>query len=147
MGRKSRALSTRRTRTVAVTEADAERLTRLVQTHGNRPNGPRNLPALQKKLDEAEVFTSRSVPEDVVTMNSKVSLRNLESGDEVVRTLTFPFGADPAQGRVSILTSFGVAILGHRMGDVVICETRGGATRFRIEKVLYQPEAANDDDR
>ena len=33
------------------------------------------------------------------------------------------------------------------MGEVVICETRDGATRFRIEKVLYQPEAANDDDR
>ena len=76
-----------------------------------------------------------------------VSLTNLESGEEVFRTLTFPFGADPAQGGISILTSLGVGMLGGRMGDVVICETRDGATRFRIEKVLYQPEAANDDDQ
>jgi hypothetical protein len=52
----SRAWTTSRTRAVAATEADAERLTRLLQTDGNSLNGPRNLPALQKKLDEAKVL-------------------------------------------------------------------------------------------
>jgi hypothetical protein len=33
------------------------------------------------------------------------------------------------------------------MGDVVICETRYGATQFWFEKVLNQPEVDNDDDR
>ena len=140
-------LSARRRNSIAVTEADAERLTRLLQAHGGRVDAPRTLPALQRKLDEADLLNSRLIPKDVVTMNSSVRLRNLESGEAVVQTLAFPHGADPAQSRVSILTSLGVAMLGHRKGDVVNCEAPGGPKRFRIERVLYQPEAANDDDR
>ena len=133
--------------TIAVTESDAERLTRLLQVHGAPVNGPRTLPGLRRKLEEAKVFSSCQIPGDVVTMNSMVLLRNLDSGEEVVRALAFPHGTDPAQGRVSILTSIGIAMIGNKVGDVLECEAPDGAKRFRVERILYQPEAANDDDR
>jgi regulator of nucleoside diphosphate kinase len=119
----------------------------LIQVHGAPVNRPRTLPGLQKKLEEAEVFNSCQIPGNVVTMNSTVLLRDMESGEEVVRTLAFPHGADPARGRVSILTSIGIAMIGNKVGDVLECEAPDGAKRFRVERILYQPEAANDDDR
>lgn len=146
MKKKREKLPARQMSAIAVTEADAERLTRLLQAQYTRSIMPRTLPALQQKLDEAEWLGSRLIPPDVVTMNSTVRLRNLESGEEVIRTLAFPYGADPAQGRVSVLTSFGIAMLGRRVGDFMECEASDGAMRFQIEGVLYQPEAANDDD-
>jgi regulator of nucleoside diphosphate kinase len=139
-------LRTREAGTVVVTEADAERLISFIQAQGNRAGAPRTVPELQRKLDDAEWLNSRLIPSDVVTMNSTVRLRDLESGEAVTLTLAFPYGADPGRGRISILTSLGTAMLGRRVGDSVECAGSDKATRFEIESVLYQPEAANDHD-
>jgi regulator of nucleoside diphosphate kinase len=146
MKKKRDALPIRQAGTIAVTEADGERLISLLQAQGSRAGAPRTIPELQKKLDDAEWLDSRLIPPDVVTMNSTVRLRNVESGEEEIRSLTFPYGANPAQGRVSILTSFGIAMLGRRVGDHMEYEASDGAKRLQIESVLYQPEAANDHD-
>jgi regulator of nucleoside diphosphate kinase len=79
-------------------------------------------------------------------MNSRVRLKNLESGEEMIQTLVFPHGANPAQGRVSILTSLETAMLGRRVGDFMEFGVSDGAKRFHVESVLFQPEAANEDD-
>lgn len=134
----------RRGDTVVVTEADAERLVNLLQAQGSRVGAPRTLPELQKKLDDAEWLDSRLIPSDVVTMNSIVRLRDLESGEAVTRTLVFPYGSDPGRGRISVMTSFGISMLGRRVGDHVESAGAGQAKRFEIESVVYQPEAAND---
>jgi len=147
MKKKIGTLPTRQMNDVAVTEADAECLTRLLQAQRNLSVMPRDFPALQKKLEDAELLDSRQIPPDVVTMNSKVHLRNLESGEQVIQTLAFPHGANPSQGRVSILTSLGTAMLGRRVGDFMEFDVPAGVKRFQIEHLLYQPEAANDDDR
>ena len=139
-------LPVRQVSEIAVTEADAERLTRLLQAQCARSFMPRSFPALQKKLDEAEWLDSRLIPPDVVTMNSRVRLKNLESGEEMIQTLVFPHGANPAQGRVSILTSLETAMLGRRVGDFMEFGVSDGAKRFHVESVLFQPEAANEDD-
>lgn len=146
MKKKSKVPDNRRISAYIVTETDADRLAHLLQVHGTPVNRPRTLPDLQSKLEEAEVFDSCQIPGDVVTMNSTVLLRCLESGGEVVKTLAFPCGADPALGRVSILTPIGIAVLGRKVGDVLECESADGPKRFRIEKLLYQPEAANEHD-
>ena len=143
----SAALKVRETGAVLVTEADVDRLMSLVQAHESVPDGPRALPALQRKLEDAEVLHSSEVPADVVTMNSTVRLRDLGSGEELARTLAFPYSADPARGRISILTSMGTAMLGRRLGGVFECGVADEVRRFRVEKILYQPEAADDDHR
>ncbi len=137
-------LSTRQAGTVIVTETDAERLISLLQAQSNRAGAPRTVPELRKKLDDADWLDSRLIPSDVVTMNSTVRLRDLESGEVVTRTLVFPYGADPGRGRISILTFFGIAMLGCRVGDFVECAGSDKAKRFEIESMVYQPEAAND---
>ena len=52
--------------------------------------------------------------------------------------------ADLELERLSVLTPLGAALLGASVGDIVECNTPGGIRRLRIEKLLYQPEAAGD---
>ncbi|MCC7155635.1 MAG: GreA/GreB family elongation factor, partial [Bryobacterales bacterium] len=115
MKKRRETVAARRAGAVVVTEADAERLVNLLQAQGNR-TAPRTVPELQRKLDDAEWLDSRLIPSDVVTMNSTVRLRDLESGEAVTRTLVFPYGSDPGRGRISVMTSFGISMLGRRVG-------------------------------
>lgn len=100
-----------------------------------------NLDRLMEDLDRASVVEARDVPADVVTMNSKVLLRDLDSGEEMMFTLVYPAAADASQDKISVLAPVGSAVLGYRAGNVVEWKVPSGKRRLKIEKVLYQPEA------
>jgi regulator of nucleoside diphosphate kinase len=87
---------------------------------------------------------SRDVPPDVVTVNSKVELLDLDKNEKMIFVLVFPNEADINQGKISILAPVGTAILGYRVGDKVIWRVPAGQRRIKIQKILYQPEASGD---
>ncbi len=93
-------------------------------------------------LSESVVVESSAVPPSVVTLNSRVRIRTFGTDTVQELTLVVPGSADHRAGRVSVLAPIGSALLGRRAGDVVECEVPAGRVRFRIEAVLYQPEAA-----
>ena len=129
------------TRNIYITEADMKRLHPLIETIQN----PRDdLRALQAELEHACVITPADVPPDVITMNSKARLRDLDSGEEMVFTLVFPNNASIEQERISVVAPIGTAMLGQRVGDEFEWEVPAGSVRLRVEEVLYQPEAAGD---
>lgn len=130
-------------RTFFVTEQDMQRLSDLVESAERISS--RDLPhlrMLKEELKEAEVVSSDRIPADIVTMNSRVRLKDLDSGRESVYALVFPRDADVAQGRISVLAPIGTAIIGYRAGDVIVWSVPAGERRFRLEEILYQPEAA-----
>ena len=130
-------------RTIFVTEQDMQRLSDLVES-AERISGRdlAHLRMLKEELQEAEVISSDRIPADVVTMNSRVRLKDLDSGRESVYALVFPRDADVAHGRISVLAPIGTAIIGYRAGDVIEWSVPAGERRFRLEEILYQPEAA-----
>ena len=75
-------------------------------------------------------------------MNSKARLRDLDTGEEVTYTLVFPDKASIDDERISVVAPIGTAMLGHRVGDEFEWKVPAGIVRFRVAKVLYQPEAA-----
>jgi regulator of nucleoside diphosphate kinase len=83
-----------------------------------------------------------SIPPDVVTVNSRVEVEDLQTGDRKVVTVVFPDAADARAGKVSVLAPLGVAVLGSRVGEVVECHRPGGPRRLRVNRLLFQPEAA-----
>ena len=44
--------------------------------------------------------------------------------------------------RLSVLTPLGVRLLGFRVGDVIEWPVPCGVRRLRVERILFQPEAA-----
>jgi regulator of nucleoside diphosphate kinase len=103
-----------------------------------------SLAALAQKLGRARVVGSNGVEPDIVTMHSRVRLRDPRSRDELICTLVFPEDHRWEHRRLSVLAPKGCAILGARAGDIVRFDVPGGSRRMTIDEVLYQPEAAGD---
>jgi regulator of nucleoside diphosphate kinase len=135
-------------RDIYVTALDAERLRKLLE--GVRLWSSRDrqhLEALEAELDRAHVVSPQEIPGDVVTMNSAVLVKDLDTGAEMALTLVFPSDAGLELGKISILAPVGTALLGYRVGDTIEWKVPGRIRRLRIERMIYQPEAAGDYDR
>jgi regulator of nucleoside diphosphate kinase len=133
-------------RTIYITEYDVERLRRLI-TEAKRLvlRGNEYLESLEAELDRGHLVAPTEVPPDVITMNSKVCLVDLDTNEEIVYTLVFPQDADIDQSKISVLAPVGTAMLGYRVGDVFTWPVPDGIRRLKVKQILYQPEAAGDD--
>lgn len=126
-------------RVIYITQQDMKRLRPLIE---GMKNSRDDLRALQVELESAHVVTPTEVPPDVITMNSKARLRDLDTGEEMIFTLVFPGNADIEHDKISVVAPIGTAMLGHRVDDEFSWDVPAGSVRLRVEEVLYQPEAA-----
>jgi regulator of nucleoside diphosphate kinase len=130
-------------RDIYITDYDLHRLKELLQIGiGFAERDRSSLETLQGELDRAHIVDPTAVPHDVVTMNSRVRLTDIETNEEHVYTLVFPSEANVEERKISILAPIGTAILGYRVGDTVKWAVPGGIRTLRLEEILYQPEAA-----
>lgn len=130
---------------IYVTENDAKRLQTLLEVaKQSQYYGSDELQKLGAELNRAIVVASKDVPRDVITMNSKVRLLDLETKEEMTYTLVFPDEADFAEGKISVLAPIGTAMLGYRAGDTFSWQVPAGIRRIKILAILYQPEASGD---
>ena len=132
--------------TIYITEVDRQRLERLIELAGERSRRANHqyLAGLEEELERAETVAPADVPADVITMRSKVRLKDLDTGKEMVYVLVFPSEANYDEGKISVLAPVGTAMLGYRVGDTIEWEVPSGMRRLRVEELLYQPEAAGD---
>ena len=63
-------------------------------------------------------------------------------GEAVEVALVYPEEADDSAGKLSVCSDVGTAILGYKEGDAFDWRMTHRTRHVRIEKVLYQPEAA-----
>ena len=130
-------------RDIDITDYDLSRLKELLQVGISfKEQDGEYLESLERELDRARVVAPAAIPRDVVTMNSCVRLKDVETGEEKVYTLVFPSDADIEANKISILAPIGTAILGYKAGDLIEWPVPAGVKTLRIEAVLYQPEAA-----
>jgi regulator of nucleoside diphosphate kinase len=128
-------------RKIIITQSDFEHLQELLSSEFAQAIGPAEyLNGLEAELARAEVVDPEKVPKKVVTMNSTVKLRDLDTRELETYTLVFPEQADIANDQLSVLAPVGTAILGQRVGDVLRWRVPGGWRRFKVERVIYQPE-------
>ena len=120
---------------ILVRADDLERLERLIAASGRRRDGDLLL-ALQGEIERAQVLEPEEMPADVVTMHSLVRFVDEDNGEEQTVTLVYPFEADAALGRVSVLAPIGTALLGLRVGQRIDWQVpSGGSRRLRVVQV------------
>lgn len=123
---------------IHLTQADMDRLLALVEAAPGK-----RFERLEGELLRAKVVPRDRIPEDLVTMNSRVVFENETTGERREVTLVYPDQADIDSGKISILVPVGTALLGLRVGQSIDWELPNGETqRYRIVGVPYQPEAA-----
>lgn len=127
-----------------IIQKDAERLRLLIRDRTSCDESERSyLKQFSVELLRARIIDPKNMPPDVVTMNSLVKLRDMDSREFCLYRIVYPGGRESGKERVSILAPIGMVLLGCRMGDVVELPVSGGMRRLQIEKVLYQPEASD----
>ena len=129
-------------RSIVVTETDMRKLQALIDAF--RLNGKRDqnhLDELEEELSRAHILRPDRVPTNVVTMNSRVRVTDLDTGKKLVYQVVFPRDADVSKNKISVLAPIGTALLGYEAGSEIEWVVPGGTRRFRIDAVEYQPEA------
>jgi regulator of nucleoside diphosphate kinase len=126
--------------TIVVTDRDMRTLTHLLATGNWKGRDQQHLVELADELERAEVVRSSEVPRDVVTLGSRVRVRDLEAGTEE----TYRLGLSSLAGRgpethLSVLAPIGTALLGYREGDEIEWRVPGGIRRLQVVAVVSPP--------
>jgi regulator of nucleoside diphosphate kinase len=116
-------LKGRRKPAIVVSQSDYERLDRLASAATGRM--PEASDELFAELERARIVPDAKLPYDVVRMGSLLEFKP-DTGASRVVTLVFPDEADIADGKVSILTPIGTALLGLRPRQSITWLARDG---------------------
>lgn len=128
-------------RKIIITIEDYQQLDALLTSDVARlVSGPDRLEELQIELNRAQIVSQDDVPADVVTMNSVVTLRDLDTNEIETYSLVYPDSADIARHKLSVLAPIGTAILGYRVNDELRWRVPDGWRRLKVEQVVFQPE-------
>ena len=129
-------------RTILITSSDMSRLRRLLESAWNlfRHDRP-YLEVLKQELEAAKVVESDHIPRDVVMLNSRVHIRDLDTGKQMVCTVVFPKDSNASEDRLSVLAPVGTAVLGRRVGDIFECKVPAGVRRLKLEAIETEGSA------
>src|SRR5262245_32422402 len=131
---------------ISVSDVDVYRLRGLLgAARTAAPLDQAHLDELRRELERAIVMPVGEIPRGVVSMGSKVQVRDLGNGRIAGWQLVYPREADPAAHRISVLAPLGTALLGNSEGDTVEWQMPGGTRCFRIERVMQVPRPAPDE--
>ena len=116
---------------ITVSTSDLERLEGLLSKPPTRNRS--DLDGLRAELDRANILDTDGMPADVIMMNSRARFREETSGREYDLTLAWPHDAHAGDGRVSIFSPAGSALLGLSVGQQIDWRTpEGHAIRLTV---------------
>ncbi|MDV2988039.1 nucleoside diphosphate kinase regulator [Methylorubrum extorquens] len=125
---------------IKVTAEDRERLVGLAAAAMDRM--PDLAGYLSDELDRAQVVRAGRSALGFVRMGSEVEFRDDTTGKVQVVSLVYPGEADIGQGRISVLTPVGAALLGLSKGQSIDWATRTGAAKRLTVLGIREPAFA-----
>lgn len=90
---------------------------------------------LEMKLTDAQIIDEESIAKDEALLGATVTLRNMNTGEEIEYALVSELEADYSQGKISVTSPIGKGLLGHKKNDTVDIEVPAGTLRYKILKI------------
>ena len=90
---------------------------------------------MQRILEHARVLDSSRLNSDKVGLLSRVEMTNLNNNARMTYTLVSPHEANLREGKISIKSPIGQALLNKSVGDVVEVQVPVGVQKLRIENI------------
>ncbi len=92
---------------------------------------------LKAKLASCEIVDKSTLPSDTVRFGTRVTVRDLDTGEEETYELVGPGEEDYSSEVMKILTSspIGQGLLGHKLGDQVEIDIPRGKLRLKIVRI------------
>jgi regulator of nucleoside diphosphate kinase len=94
--------------------------------------------SLWDEMERARVVADPKLPTDVVRMGSRVQYRT-DRDEELEVVLVFPVAADISEGKISVLTPVGAALIGLRTGQSITWQARDGRNHALTVLAVHQP--------
>ncbi|RJP86244.1 MAG: transcription elongation factor GreA [Desulfobacteraceae bacterium] len=91
---------------------------------------------LQYKLGNADIIDTENLSKDSAVFGCKVLLENVDTGDEVTYQLVGPEESDIKEGRISVVSPLGQAIIGKTIGDEITIMAPGGRRSYELIEIL-----------
>jgi transcription elongation factor GreA len=91
---------------------------------------------LEFKLANAEIIDPGELPKDKALFGCHVVLENIDTGDEVRYQLVGPDESNIDEGRISVSSPLGRAIIGKQPGDEVVLNAPGGKRSYELIEIL-----------
>lgn len=124
-------------RTICVSDRDLRRMRALVasalKTHGGVTLEYVRL--LSEELRQATILPASRLPRDVVSLNSRVWVTDLNSGERTVVTLVMPDHAAGTPDRISVISPLGMALFGYAAGDRLEWGPFQRPIRLKVDRV------------
>lgn len=86
-------------------------------------------------IAKAEVVSADSHSGDRVVFGNIVLLYNLQTDEEIRYQLVGPYESDPENGRISVTSPLGQALIGKRIGDEIRVQVPRGVQEYEILEI------------
>lgn len=90
---------------------------------------------LKSTIGKSEVIDLEKGPVDSVVFGRTVLLYDLQTDDEKQYQLVGPYESDPDNGRISVVSPLGQALIGKAEGDEIVVKTPAGIQEFEILEI------------
>ena len=90
---------------------------------------------LEMILRNAKLIDDEDITTDVVSIGSKVTVKDLEYDEEMEYTIVGSAEADPYEGRISNESPLGSALLGYKIGEIVEVNVPDGVIKYEIVNI------------
>ncbi|MBW1892603.1 MAG: transcription elongation factor GreA [Deltaproteobacteria bacterium] len=87
-------------------------------------------------LGNAEIINPDELPKDKAVFGTYVLLENIATGDEFKYQLVGPEESSVEEGRISVSSPLGKAILGKKVGDEIVLNAPGGRRSFELIEIM-----------
>ena len=91
---------------------------------------------IKEVIGRSEVIDSSEEPSDRVIFGKRVVLYDIKEDTEVEYYLVGPYESDPSNGKISITSPLGKALVGKESGDEVIVNAPGGVREYEIVEII-----------
>ncbi len=93
---------------------------------------------LERKLADARVIETANLSSETVVFGATVVLRDTNSDEEKRYTLVGQDEADLKDGKISVQSPVGRALIGHRVGDLVEVKTPARVVEYEIKDMRFE---------
>ena len=90
---------------------------------------------LEERLRHARVIDKKDIAKDVVSVGSKVRLRDVDAKQTVEYYIVGSAEANPSENKLSNESPVGKAIIGHKKGETVEVSAPRGKMKFKILEI------------
>lgn len=95
----------------------------------------RKIAELEEKLGSVQILDDSGMPKDEALLGASVKLKDLDSGEETQYILVSEAEADFSQGRLSLTSPVGKALLGHKKDEIVEIKVPVGILKYKILEI------------